>query len=119
MLAGGILITLTLDTRLTLAMTAVVPVIIIAILFISRVGVPMYTVVQKKIDRYVRIVWEDVAGIRVIKALSKEEYEKERFREKDMDAAVQEKKAGMVMAALNPVMNLCLNAGTVLVVLAG
>lgn len=119
MLIGGVIITLTLDPVLTLVMVAVMPVIFIAIMFVSKVGIPMFRVVQAKIDDFVRVVREDVTGIRVIKALSKEDYERKKFGEKNNIAAQQEKKTGMVMSILNPVMNLCLNVGTVLVILAG
>lgn len=118
-LIGGIIITLTLDPVLTLVMVAVMPIIFIVITYVSKVGIPLFTIVQKKTDDYVRIVREDVSGIRVIKALSKEEYEKNKFNAKVSEAAYQEKKAGMVMSVLNPVMSLCLNIGTVLVILAG
>lgn len=119
MLVGGIIITLTLDPILTLVMITVMPIIFIAITYVSKVGVPMYTKLQGRIDDYVRVVREDATGIRVIKALSKEDYEKRKFDEKNIATAIQEKKAGMVMSVLNPVMNLCLNVGTVLVILAG
>lgn len=119
MLIGGIIITLTLDPLLTLVMISVMPIIFITIMYISKVGIPMYSIVQKKVDDFVRVVREDVTGIRVIKALSKEEHEKERFNARNDATVIQEKKSGMVMAILNPVMNLCLNVGTVFVILAG
>lgn len=116
---GGILITLTLDPVLTLTMLTVMPFIIGLLIFVSRVGVPMFTKLQQKIDQFVRVVREDVSGIRIIKALSKEEYEREKFRVYNEQAAEQERRAGMVMSALNPGVNICLNAGMVLVLLAG
>lgn len=118
-LVGGIIITLTLDPILTLVMLAVMPIIFIAITYVSKVGVPMFTLVQKRTDDYIRVVREDITGIRVIKALSKEKFERDKFNEKAKAAIDQEKKAGMVMSVLNPVMSLCLNIGTVLVILAG
>ncbi len=119
MLIGGIIITLTLDPLLTLVMISVMPIIFITIMYISKVGIPMYSIVQKKVDDFVRVVREDITGIRVIKALSKEEHEKERFNDRNDATVIQEKKSGMIMAILNPVMNLCLNVGTVFVILAG
>lgn len=119
MFLGGILITLTLDPVLTLVMLAVMPVIVAILWFVSRVGVPMFTKLQQKIDQFVRVVREDVSGIRIIKALSKEEYEREKFRAYNRQAAEQEKKAGMVMNVLGPGVNICLNGGMVLVILAG
>lgn len=119
LLIGGIIITFTLDPILTLVMISVMPIIFLALIYVSKVGIPMYSIVQKKIDDFVRVVREDVTGIRVIKALSKEDYEREKFGYRNKAAVEQEKKTGMVMAVLNPVMNLCLNLGTVLVILAG
>ena len=119
MFLGGILITLTLDPVLTLVMLAVMPVIVGILYFVSRIGVPMFTSLQHKIDQYVRVVREDVSGIRIIKALSKEDYERNKFCAQNRDAAAQEEKAGMVMSLLSPGVNMCLNTGTVLVILAG
>ena len=119
MFLGGIMITLTLDPVLTLVMLAVMPLIILILVIISKIGVPMYTTLQKKNDQYVRVVREDVSGIRIIKALSKEDYERNKFQTYNRQAAAQEKKAGMIMNALGPGVNMCLNAGMVLVILAG
>lgn len=119
MFLGGILITLTLDPVLTLMMLTVMPFIVAILWFISKVGVPMFTELQKKIDQFVRVVREDVSGIRIIKALSKEEYEKEKFRAYNRQAADQEKKAGMVMNMLGPGVNIFLNAGMAVVIIAG
>ena len=119
MFLGGILITLTLDPGLTLVMLSVMPVIVLILVLVSKIGVPMYTTLQQKNDQYVRVVREDVSGIRIIKALSKEGYEREKFQRYNREAAAQEKKAGMIMNALGPGVNLCLNGGMVLVILAG
>ena len=116
---GGILITLTLDPVLTLTMLSAMPFIVILLVFVSRVGVPMFTRLQQKIDQFVRVVREDVSGIRIIKALSKEDYEREKFRVYNEEAAEQERRAGLVMSVLNPGVNLCLNAGMALVLLVG
>jgi ATP-binding cassette subfamily B protein len=116
---GGILITFTLDPVLTLVMLSVAPVIVVIVVIVSKFGIPMYTRLQKRIDEFVRVVREDVSGIRIIKALSKEEYEKQKFDTYNRRTAEQEQKAGLVMGALNPGVNVCLNAGTVLVIYVG
>lgn len=119
MLLGGIIITLTLDPVLTLAMISVMPFIICIVAFTGRKGIPMYSVLQKKVDRFVRVVREDVTGIRVIKALSKVDYEREKFKSANEAVVDQEQHAGRVMSLLNPIMNVCLNLGIVLVVIVG
>ncbi len=119
MLIGGIAITLSLDPVLTLAMVSVMPFIVIVLVHAYKKGIPKYTLLQKKSDSFVRIVREDIAGIRVIKALSKTEYEKNKFDKYNLSVVDQEKSAGKTMSILNPAMNLFLNLGIVLVIITG
>lgn len=116
---GGILVTLTLDPVLTLVLLSVMPAIIWVTYRTSRQSIPMYTSLQESIDHFVRLIREDTAGIRVIKALSKTQYEKQRYDTLNQEVVMKEKKAGITMAVVNPAMNLLLNLGLVLVVLAG
>lgn len=119
MFLGGIIITFTLDPVLTLVMLSVIPFIIITVILIYKKGIPMYRLLQKKIDRFVEVVREDISGVRVIKALSKTEFEKERFKKVNETVVNQEQKAGKVMGLLNPAMNLFLNLGMAFVIIAG
>ncbi len=119
LLIGGLLFTATLDWKLTLVMLAVLPFIAAAVWFISAKGVPLYTDVQKKADGMVRVVREDSQGIRVIKALSRTKYERDRFDRVNRELVHSEQKAGIIMAASNPTMNLFLNLGLTAVVFVG
>lgn len=119
MLIGGICITLTLDPVLSLILIAILPFMAGIVVFISRKGVPLYENLQKRVDNLVRVVRENASGIRIIKALSKSEDEKQRFHEISRGVAQQETHASAIMAINNPTMQFLLNAGLVLVVLFG
>lgn len=119
MLLGGVIITLTMDPVLTLTLVAMMPFIAVMIWQVTKRGVPMYRKVQEAADRFVRQVREAVTGIRVIKALSRTEYEKKKFAAINEEVVVKDQKAGMVMSLMNPLMNLLLNLGLVLVILIG
>lgn len=80
LLIGGIAITMTLEPVLTWTMISVLPFIALVVWLVSRKGIPMYTDLQRGVDIMVRTVRENISGIRVIKALSKTEQEKEHFR---------------------------------------
>lgn len=67
----------------------------------------------------VRTVRENISGIRVIKALSKTDYENERFKKINKEVVDQEWKNGMLMAVVSPTMNLLLNIGLILVIIVG
>ena len=119
LLIGGIIVTMAMEPRLGAVLVAMMPLMGFTIWFISKKGIPMYTVTQQKVDRMVQTVRENIVGIRIIKALSKESYERERFDKVNGDLSKQETKAGVTMAATNPLMNLFLNSGLVLVILLG
>jgi ATP-binding cassette subfamily B protein len=116
---GGILVTLTLDPVLTLVLISVMPFIIAITFYFSKKSIPMYTALQQSTDKFVRLIREDVAGIRVIKALSKTEYENAKYDALNKEVAEREKTAGFTMAIVNPSTNMFLNIGLVLVVIVG
>ncbi len=119
LLIGGMIITLILDVRLALIMLATLPVMFAIVIFISKKGIPLYTGVQKKVDGMVRVVREDAQGIRVIKALSKKDYERTRFDNANRELVQTEKHVSYIMSVTNPIMQVCLNLGLVGVVLLG
>ncbi len=116
LLIGGIAITLIMDSYLALTMIALLPLLFVTVMFISKKGVPLYTKVQKSVDRMIRVVREDAQGIRVIKALSKSEYEHRRYDKVNRALVSDEKRAGITMGLANPVMTFFMNAGIVAVV---
>lgn len=119
MLIGGICITLTLDPVLSLVLIAILPVMCAIVYFISRKGVPLYAALQQRVDELVRVVRENASGVRIIKALSKTEHEKQRFHKVNAAVAQQETHASVIMSLNNPSMQFLLNAGLVLVILVG
>jgi ATP-binding cassette subfamily B protein len=119
LLLGGILMTLSLDPILTLVMVGILPFTLLVVYLVSRTGIPLYTSLQGAVDAMVRIVRENSAGIRIIKALSKGDYEKRRFGEANREMTNREWKANIVMGITNPAMFLFLNLGLVAVIIMG
>ena len=111
LLIGGMTISFIMDAYLSLVMLATFPLIFATVYLISRNGVPLYGKVQKAVDGMVKVVREDTQGIRVIKALSKGEYENRRFDTVSRTLAKREKIAGTVMSIPNPIMTLLMNLG--------
>ena len=119
LLFGGIFITLTMDVGLAMVLITMAPILLVAVVIISRKGIPLYDIVQTHLDSVVRIMRENITGIRVVKALSKEEYEKRRFKKANDTMARSEIKASVVMSLPGPVISLAMNVGLTLVVLFG
>ena len=116
LLLGGSAITMLMDRKLALVMIATLPLIFFVVYSISRKGVPLYAGVQQSVDGMVRVVREDAQGIRVIKALSKVDYENARYDRANMTLRRNETRAGIIMGVVNPIMTLLMNMGIVAVI---
>ena len=119
MLFGGIGITLFMDWKLSLVMIALMPVLFIIVLFIRTKGIPLFTKVQARVDNMIRVVREDAQGIRVIKALSKTDYEHRRYNKQNLALMREEIKANIIMGSVHPIMNVFMNMGSVAVIALG
>lgn len=119
LLIGGIVVTFTLDPFMAMVLLATLPMLGGLTVYVSRKSIPMYSGLQEATDRFVRMVREDIAGIRVIKALSKSDFEIDKFKDINKEVVERERKTGMVMAIINPVMNILLNLGLVCVIIVG
>jgi ATP-binding cassette subfamily B protein len=118
-IVGALAISFVLDAKLTLVMLAVMPLMILVTALFMRFGHPMFRKVQIALDDFVRIVREDVNGIRVIKALSKTAQEKERFEKINQDVVRKNERALIMMGGLHPAIRFVLNIGLVFVIWFG
>ncbi|MEG0766275.1 MAG: ABC transporter ATP-binding protein, partial [Clostridia bacterium] len=119
LLIGGVTIAMALDAKLCMVLLATLPLIVLVILFISHKSAPLYVQLQQAVDQLVRSVRDNMTGIRVIKALSKTNYEKQQFQKVNQQLVSREKRAGLTIATTNPLMNLLLNAGLTGVIVVG
>lgn len=119
LLLGGIIVTLMLEPALAMVLILVQPLIFITVYVVSKKGIPLYNKLQQAVDQMVRSIRENITGIRIIKALSKTNYEKERFNTVSGDVVKREKRVGLTMSITNPMMNLFLNLGLSFVILVG
>ena len=119
LLLGGVFMMLSMDPVLSLVLISMLPFIGIIVYLVTKKSVPLYKEEQGVLDSIVRVLQENITGVRVIKALSKTEYEKERFHKVNSELTRIDQKAGMITAITNPSTSLILNLGLTLVVLAG
>ena len=119
LLLGGFIVTFSMDRGMAMILAVMAPLIIAIVVFISRKGIPLYSTVQKKLDEVVRIMRENISGIRVIKALGKEKREIHHFEMADKDMEKSEIKAGFTMALPTSIVKVFMNIGLVLVVIIG
>ena len=119
LLIGGLAMTFILDWRLALVLLACVPVVTVAAAIITKKSVPAYTRVQKSGDGVVRAMQENISGVRVIKALSKTEFEADKFDAVNDRLTHDEFASNKLTALTNPFATLILSLGLVGVIVAG
>ena len=119
LLLGGIIVTLFLDPVLAAVLVCTLPFIATVVAVISKRGVGLYDKLQNSVDGLVRVVRENSLGVRVIKALSKTDYEKKRFDAVNREVSERERKASLVMGLSDPSIKLFLNIGLSAVIIVG
>ncbi len=119
LLVGGITAILLLDPVMALVLIALLPFLVLVTVIVSKKGIPLFSRIQEGIDDLVQTIRENVTGVRVIKALSKGEYEKKRFDKVNKNLINYELKSGYIMSSLNPITTLLLNFGLVGVIVVG
>jgi ATP-binding cassette subfamily B protein len=112
-------VTFFLDPALSLVIIGAIPVLAAVVAVVSRQGMKRYNSAQGALDRMTRKAQEFMVGVRVIKALSKEEYEREQFAARNGEVTRQEERASGLMALTSPIMNFILNGGLTLVIVLG
>ena len=119
LLIGGLIMTFFMEPYLALVMSATLPFITILVYLKAAKGISLYTLVQKSQDKMIGVVRENAQGIRIIKALAKSEHEMKHYEEVNTAQMKAEKTVSTKMAIINPLMNLFMNIGLVLVIVAG
>lgn len=119
LLVGGLIMTTLLDPRLTLVLALSLPIISLIVFQVTKRSLPLYTRQQGVLDNMVRVMQENITGIRIIKALSKTPWERARFDRVNNEQAETSLKAGTVVAMSSPLTGLTLNLGLTAVVLVG
>src|SRR5215510_8816658 len=116
---GSLILMFVTDSRLALM---VMPVLLVTfgviVLFVTRMG-PLFMIVLKKLDRLNTVLQENIAGVRLVKAFVRAEYEGERFAEINEDYTDRNIRVMRFMAALFPIMGMLVNIGMVIVIWAG
>lgn len=109
MLAGGLIMAVSKDAKLSLVILFTMPVLIGTILLILKKGVPLFQTVQKRLDRLNLVLRENLTGIRVVRAFNREDEEKIRLKQANRELTDVSIKVNKIMAFLMPVMMLVMN----------
>ena len=119
MLIGGLIMAVSMKPKLSLVLAVTVPLMILSVAAIIKMGFPRFSKVQTKIDRLNSTVQENITNVIVVKSFVREEYEIEKFNEANARLKQSGINAYKVMILMSPVMTLFMNITTCLVIWFG
>ena len=108
MLVGGLVMAFVLNPGLARFTLLSIPVLMVLAIIIIAIIVPMYSKVQKLVDKMNQIMREKISGIRVIRAFNKTQYEDKRFTETNLELTGLALRAARIMACFLPVITMLL-----------
>ncbi|PYI55930.1 ABC transporter ATP-binding protein [Paenibacillus flagellatus] len=119
MIVGGIVMAVSKDATLSLVLVAVLPLLVAIIVLVAAKGIPLFTTMQKKLDRLNLVLRENLTGIRVIRAFNRTDHERERYGQANDDLTSTAIRATRIMSTLFPIMLLILNLSIVAIMWFG
>ncbi|MGV3733353.1 MAG: ABC transporter ATP-binding protein [Microcella sp.] len=116
---GGIVMALQQDLELSLIMAVAIPVLLLSVGAIIVRTVPLFRVMQERIDTVNRVLREQLTGMRVVRAFVRERHEVARFADANAQLTETALKSGRLFALMFPIVLLVLNASSVAVLWFG
>ena len=116
---GGIIMAISINARLAMILFASVPALLLILYFVIQKSFPLFTTVQKKLDRINAVMRENLSGVRLIKVFNRSDYEKKRFSVANKELMNTTIKAFKLVISIMPVMMLIMNLSLVAVIWFG
>lgn len=116
---GAVIMAIIINPTLSIIFIIITPLIIYSTLYYMKKSFGLFDLVQKKLDNLTLMLRENLSGIRVVRALSKEKIEESRFDKKNDELKEQSIKAESLMISKLPFITLIMNLGVVAVLWFG
>lgn len=118
-LIAGVILAINQDAGLSWILLVVIPILVASILILMSKAIPLFRVMQKKLDKLNLILDEGLTGVRVVRAFDHQKYEEHRFDEANRDLTGVAIKVNRLMASLMPIMMLVLNLSSIAILWFG
>ncbi|MBP3609180.1 MAG: ABC transporter ATP-binding protein [Lachnospiraceae bacterium] len=116
---GAMIMAFTIDVKAALVFVVTIPALSVVVFGIMLVSIPLYKKVQAALDKVLGITRENLSGVRVIRAFSREEEEREMFAGYNMALMDIQNFVGKISALMNPVTYIIVNAATIVLIYTG
>ncbi|MBP3594621.1 MAG: ABC transporter ATP-binding protein [Lachnospiraceae bacterium] len=116
---GAMIMAFTIDVKAALIFVVTIPALSVVVFGIMLVSIPLYKKVQAALDKVLGITRENLSGVRVIRAFSREEEEVEMFAGYNTSLMYIQNFVGRISALMNPVTYIIVNAATIVLIYTG
>ena len=116
---GATVMSFALDVKLSMIFLFIIPLVALVLYLVMSKSIPFYRVIQKKLDKLSLVTRENLEGVRVIRAFSKQENEKNRFDEASNDLLQTSINVGKISNLLNPLTYLIMNTAIIAIIWFG
>jgi len=110
---GSLIMLLLTDARLAVHLSPLLPVFALLVWIFAVKARPLFALVQDRLDQLNQVLQENLAGVRVVKAFARSEYENGRFDAANVDLMAQTIKVSQLLAVLMPTMTFVIDLGIV------
>ena len=118
-LIGGLIMCLNLNVNFGYVMLCSIPLQAAIVIMMVWKGNPLFTAVQKKIDRVNSVLQENISGARVIKSYTREDYEIDRFDEANKDYRNTNLHVMELMSSIMPLLMIVMNLAIIAIIYFG
>ena len=116
---GAVIMSFRIDVKLTLIFLIIIPILIVILLLFMKITSFLYTKTQKKLDNVSLIIKENLSGVRVIRAFSKEKQEEKRFHKAVFALNDANIHVSNLAALINPITSIVINFGIIAILYFG
>lgn len=113
---GGLVMAMIINLKLSLIILAVIPIFIIVLYLIMKACVPLFKLMQKKLDGLAVLLRENLSGVRVVRSFSRTEQERQKYADASQNWQKTALITGRISGLMNPLTNLILNFAMLAVV---
>ncbi|NDJ53809.1 MAG: ABC transporter ATP-binding protein [Chloroflexi bacterium] len=111
LLAGALIILMLINFRLTLVVLPILPIALVLFMVFGAVAQPLFAEFQVRLSRLNTILQENLAGIKVVKAFTRERSEQEKYQNANDRMYQHSLRIGMTFAFLFPTIFLVAQVG--------
>ena len=116
---GAIVMAFVVNVEMAWIFVITVPILAVVVFGIIYWTIPMYRRVQDRLDRIMRLVHENLLGVRVIRAFNREEKEIQSFREDTETLNQAQQKVSGLSGAMNPITFVIVNVALIVILYGG